>query len=412
MIKGELIQNIIMSEGTLDSRSAGQRNERLVLSLLRTHGELSQAQLCRLANFNSSTASYITGRLREKGLINERPGSSSKRGAKPTIVSINSQGCYIVAVEINTSRVRVGLFDFLGQLLQSDSPATGGKITPADIIALTHQTVTHLLQSRNILPDKLLGLGVTISGTVAPNGTVKLSSPMGWKNVPLRDMLQQHFETPVSVTGTRVRLLAEIDLHHDNHFRNVLYLNVANGVGGSVLIDGYLPHGATDRMAELGHVVVEPGGPQCGCGQHGCLEALVSGPALARQIRRDIAEGAAKVLSGQINSDDVPEQVVEKWGQALNQGDEYARHLADTATDYLSRMAVIAINFYDPETVLLGGYVCQNCLDLLIQRIRERMNAEVYDNAARDIIISGAAAGDDALIKGVAIAVLHQAMKI
>ncbi|MBN2210484.1 MAG: ROK family protein, partial [Sedimentisphaerales bacterium] len=109
---------------------------------------------------------------------------------------------------------------------------------------------------------------------------------------------------------------------------------------------------------------------------------------------------------------DVPEQVIEKWGQAILQGDDYARKLADTVTDYLARMAAVAINFYDPETVLLGGYVCQNCLDLLIKRIHERMPAEVYDNASRDIIITGAAAGDDALIKGAAIAVLHQAMKI
>ena len=72
----------------------------------------------------------------------------------------------------------------------------------------------------------------------------------------------------------------------------------------------------------------------------------------------------------------------------------------------------VAINFYDPETVLLGGYVCRSCLDPLIQRIHDRMPDEVYDNASREIVISGAAAGDDALIKGAAIAVLHQAMKI
>ncbi|MBN2210715.1 MAG: ROK family transcriptional regulator, partial [Sedimentisphaerales bacterium] len=332
MIKGELIQSFIMSEGTIDSRSAGQRNERLVLSLLRTHGELSQAQLCRLANFNSSTASYITGRLREKGLIIERPGSSTKRGAKPTIVGINPQGCFIVAVEINPSRIRVGLFDFMGQLVHSVCPVTAGKSSPDDVIILLRQTLDQLLQNQQISPEKLLGLGVTISGTVAPDGTVKLSSPMGWKNVPFRHMLQQYFETPIRVTGTRVRLLAEIDLHEDNHFRNVLYLNVANGVGGSVLIDGYLPHGATDRMGELGHVVVEPDGPPCGCGQHGCLEALVSGPALARRIRSDIAQGIPTSLTSRISSTDVPEQVIEKWGQAILQGDDYARKLADTVT--------------------------------------------------------------------------------
>jgi len=83
----------------IDSKNAGLRNEKLVLSLLRQHGELSQAQLCRLAGLSSSTASYIVGRLRQKRLIREQPGRSSKRGAKPIMLRIHPRGQLVVGAD-------------------------------------------------------------------------------------------------------------------------------------------------------------------------------------------------------------------------------------------------------------------------------------------------------------------------
>jgi DNA-binding MarR family transcriptional regulator len=108
-----------MNKSAIDSKTAGRRNEKLVLALLRQHGQLSQAQLCRLAHLGSSTASYIVGRLRDKGMILEKRGQSKTRGAKPIILSINPQGRFIIGAEVNPTSILLGLFSFNCRLIDS-----------------------------------------------------------------------------------------------------------------------------------------------------------------------------------------------------------------------------------------------------------------------------------------------------
>lgn len=401
-----------MRASPIDSRDAGLRNERLVIALLRRHRELSQAQLCKLAGLSSSTASYIVGRLRQKGLIRERPGESRKRGAKPVIVSIDPRGRLIVGAELSPSRVHLGLFDFNGELIEGVYAPLGTDHAPPRVLDVLEINLRGLLGKHRIDEERLLGVGVTLSGSITREGVVALSSPLGWKDVPLRELLQARFRAPVSVHTTRVRLLAELSLRPDLASRNVLCLNVANGVGAHMIVDGQLLHGATDRAGELGHVIFDPDGPACGCGHRGCLEASISGPALAARIRRDLEAGRATVLAGRVAPDDLPESVVAAWGAALAEGDAYAAELRELLAHYISRAATIAINCFDPDVLILTGYVCEQCPDDLIDAIQRRVPTDVYDSAARQVRIVLAQAGEQALIQGVAAAVLRQAAEV
>ncbi len=397
-----------------DSKSAGLSNEKLVLSLLRKHGPLSQAQLCKLSKFSSSTSSYIVGRLREKNLIVESQGQSAKRGAKPTNISINPRGAHVVGVEINPSHINTGIFDFNGEKIDSVSTPLPADVDyqPPTIVRQIVDILKPLLRKHDIDEMKLLGVAVTLSGSITKNGVVKLSSPLGWKNVPLQQMIQEHFQAPVFIHPTRVRLLAETSLSNKDEFRNVLYLNVADGVGASVISDGELIRGATDRSCEIGHIVIDCNGPLCGCGNHGCLEAYISGPALTKRIIEDVAADKETSLTSTVSKGDNPEIVIGKWGQALIDNDRYAQQLRDMVADKLSRAAAIIINCYDPDIILLAGYVSQQCADFLIDKIHDRIKLEVYDGSSRPITIIPARSGNEALIRGGAIAVLQSAMTV
>jgi predicted NBD/HSP70 family sugar kinase len=133
-----------------------------------------------------------------------------------------------------------------------------------------------LLNEHNLSPEYILGAGVTLSGSVSSGGIVHLSSPLGWKDVPLRQMLSEHFEFPIALYSNRVRLLAEIAADPELASKNILYLNVANGVGSTVYMNGRLVYGATGRYGEIGHNVIDANGPLCGCGHRGCLEAHIA----------------------------------------------------------------------------------------------------------------------------------------
>lgn len=401
-----------MNTTAVDSKTAGVRNEMLVIGLLRDEGGLSQAQICAKTSLGSSTISYIVGRLREKGLILERTGQSRKRGAKPILIDINPAGQFIVGTEISPSYILTGLFNFKSELVDHIKISLDLGHSVENVVHLLEVNIKGLLSKNSIADGKLAGIGITLSGSVSSEGVVQLSSPLGWKNVPLKELLSQKFDCPVDLYTTKVRLLAEMNVQPALTSKNIVYLNVANGVGTTVVVDGRLINGSTNRCGELGHVVIDPNGPVCGCGQRGCLEAHISGLAIAKKIKDDLASGTKSVLSELLTEQDTPEDMAEKWKQAIDTGDQYAANLRDFVADKLSQSAAIAINLYDPDMLILAGYINTLCGDYFTEQIKSRFATDVYDQSSRKIEIISARAGQQALIRGVAAAVLQEQFKI
>lgn len=400
-----------MPKSPIDSKSAGRRNEKLILSLLRKHGSLSQTQLCRLVGIGSSTASTIVARLREKGLVLENRGISDRRGPKPVILRLNPVCYTVIGIEINPSYCSIGLFDFVGQLIEKVQLSLGPNHSAEYVLGLIAGRLNDLLGTRNISSGSVLGAGVTLSGSVSSGGVVHLSSPLGWKDVPLRQMLSEHFQFPIAVYSNRVRLLAEIAADPDLASKDILYLNVANGVGSTISMNGRLVFGATGRYGEIGHNVIDPTGPVCGCGHRGCLEAHISGPALAAKIERDLINGTQTIISKGLDKNSTPEMLLASWPDAVAAQDPYAIILRDYVAERLSRCAAEAINSYDPDVVILAGYVNLLFAEEFARAIREQINRAVYDNDVRQIEIRPAKAGEDALIYGICAAVLQDMLE-
>ena len=139
-----------MSKNAIDSKTAGQRNEKLVIELLREKGSLSQAQICEKTHLQSSTVSYIVRRLREKQLIIEQTGKSQKRGAKPTLIQINPQGQFIIGAEINPSFILIGLFDFNAQTIDSIKVPLDSDHSVENVIRLLEVNIKGFLSKHNI----------------------------------------------------------------------------------------------------------------------------------------------------------------------------------------------------------------------------------------------------------------------
>jgi|GEM_PF-463064 N-acetylglucosamine repressor len=396
-----------INQSPIDSRNAGIRNELLVLNILRTHGPMSQSHLCRQAGVSSSTVSYIMRRLRGKKLIIEEQGHSISRGAKPTLISINPTGRFVLGIEINPTDIFAGLFNFNCQLIESIRTSITDERNIGEVVHLLEITARGLLSKHNIPEKMVAGIGLTVSGSISKEGTVELSSPMGWKAVPLRAMLQERFTCWISIHTTRVRMLAEKIVDPTLTSQHVLYINVASGVGAHIISDGHLIHGSDNRSGEIGHIVLDANGPLCGCGHRGCLEAYISGPALSAKIRHDLSTANSQ-LASIITESNLPADVMAKWGQAINNHDAYALQIQQYVADKLAPVAAMAINCYDPQTVILAGYVCMQCFDYLAEAIRQHIATRVFDNLSRQINIIPAKAGEKALILGAASAVLQK----
>ena len=401
-----------MDIAAIDSKNAGLRNEKQVIDLIRREGGLSQAQICKKTGLGSSTITYIVGRLRVKGLIVEKPGHSKKRGAKPVLIDINPAGQFVIGTEINPSYLLIGLFDFNCGLVDHIKVSVDMDHSVENVVHLLEVNIKGLLSKNDILHDKLTGIGITLSGSISSEGAVQLSSSLGWKNVPLKGLLSDKFDWPVDVYTTKVRLLAEMNVHPPLSSKNIVYLNVANGVGTTVVVDSKLIYGATNRFGELGHVVVDPEGPLCGCGHRGCLEAHISGPAILKKIKHELNAGKHSMLSESLTGQDTPEDLTHKLKLAIERNDSYAIEIREFIADKLGKSAAIAINLFDPDTLILAGYVSEMCADYFSAHIKSRFETDVYDQASRNIEVMAARSGQQALVRGVAAAVSQEQFNV
>lgn len=393
-----------MTSEPIDYKNVALQNEQLVISLLRRNGAMSQTQLRKLSGLSTSTSSYIIARLRNKGYILETKGVSDKRGAKPMILAINPQGCFAVGVELKPDGVYAGLFDFNASLI--DQVRVSIESTDIDdVCGAISDSVRHLLGLHKQAAERLKGVAVAVSGAVEANSFVVLSSPMGWRNIALKDSLEQYIDYSVTIYSTQVRMLAELDLQ--SPLKNMLYINIGNGVGGHIIIDGKLAGGATGRTGEIGHIVMEPDGRKCGCGNIGCLETIISGVSISSKIKADIHNGVKSCLSSSISSKEPPESVVAKFGQGIKAGDRYCTDLAEQLSDYLCKAVCMMVNICDPEAVTLAGYVSENCFDFLAEKLKKAFARCVYNYSERKIVVNMAVGGKNALITGAAISVLQ-----
>ncbi|HOM61398.1 MAG TPA: ROK family transcriptional regulator [Anaerohalosphaeraceae bacterium] len=399
-----------MDKTAINSRTAGRRNEKIVLSLLAGHGPLSQSRICEMTNLGSSTVSTIVSRLREKQWIQETPLPSGRRGAKPVLIRLNPQGGHLVAVEINPHTVRIGLFNFHCELTDQISIPIGTNHSVENVLRLLEINIRGLVSKADIQPDKILGIGVTLSGSITPDGIVELSSPLGWKMVPLRRLLEERLDWPIELYSTKVRLLAEIRSQPSLQSKNIIYFNIADGVGSTFLIDGRLISGATRRSGEIGHITILPNGPQCGCGHRGCLEALISGPALLKKMLLETADLGETDFRRRLAAVRSPEQALEELAEAVRSRNPYALSVRNFIADHLCYAAAAAVNLFDPDVLILAGYVNQPFADYFTQRLYEYFPDHVYDFASRHIEILPARAGKGALIQGAAAALFQNAI--
>jgi glucokinase len=183
--------------------------------------------------------------------------------------------------------------------------------------------------------------------------------------------------------------------------RDVLYLTVSTGIGGGVVAGNKLLLGAHGLAAEVGHILIQPNGPRCGCGQRGCLEALASGPSIARDAveRLNRGEGADSVLRA-LTDGDFSKLTTVLIGHAAREGDAFARGLFREAGEHVGYGLASLLHLYNPGIVIIGGGV-SFVGDIFFEPVRSTVRRHTMNELYwRDVPIVPAALGDDAGLVG------------
>jgi len=258
--------------------------------------------------------------------------------------------------------------------------------------------------SRKLLtahPGRLAAVGVSFGGPVDfDSGTVLRSyHEPGWENQPLREKLKNEFGVPVSIDNDAVAgALGEWRFGAGQKCKSLFYITISTGIGGGWIIDERPYRGINSMAGEIGHLIVEPNGPQCSCGRRGCLETLACGPAIARRASEQMERfpKSGRVMR-QLLVDNSEQLTAELVSRAAELGDALAQEVLLEAAHHLGKAIGDALMLMNPERIILGGGVTK-AGEAYWEEIRRTAYASVWPDISVDIV--PAALGDDAPLWG------------
>lgn len=226
-----------------------------------------------------------------------------------------------------------------------------------------------------------LGVGIGAPGPLdTERGIVHLTPNLGWVNFPLRDRIQSALQLPAALDNdANCAVLGEWWMGAARGTRHALGITIGTGIGGGIIIDGRLYHGASDCAGEIGHASIDANGRRCKCGNDGCLEAYASGPAIARRAVEAIEAGAETSLPQRAGGrlDAITAQMVY---EAAHEGDELAREVVNDTARFLGSGLSNLLNIFNPEVVVVCGGVT-GAGDLLFHPLRREVARRAFKPA-------------------------------
>jgi N-acetylglucosamine repressor len=359
----------------------------LLLHALRKNPGASRAQIVRELQISTGTVRLLTESLVEAGLLVEQ-GVDARTGGRPaTRLAINASGGLVLGVDLAEIDLRLGLYDLAGNLIESARTPIRSEGGVADV----DRVVDEIVAMARSAGDQLRGIGLAVPGQLdLPQGEVVYSANLGWRGVALRERLLKATGVPVFIErNSAAGMLAELwwGDHHDHEVS--VYVTMGSGVGASIRRGQDLFGGETGMAGELGHMVVDPGGPACQCGQNGCLETYASTRAIQARFDelRGLTEPRADLLA------------------ALKSGDQLALETVREAGRYLAAALTSLVNLLNPGLVILSGQLMADT-EHLVEELEGVVRDRALPNSARDVHIVASKLGDQGMLLGAATLVL------
>lgn len=338
---------------------------------MRQAGPCSRADIAAATGLNKATVSSLVGDLLERRMIREVGLADGRVGRPATMLVLDGAAYAAVGMEINADYISVVALDLAGgQLLSWRRSFAGQSVSPDRAVAATAALARRV--GRRIERDgrAVLGLTLGVPGLIEADGSVHVAPNLGWRHLDLRGRLAAALGEPPYpiVVDNDANLAASAEYRYGAHAGtpNLAYLTGEVGIGTGIIADGRLLRGAKGFAGELGHVQLDPAGPQCACGRRGCLEALVGIAAILRRI-------TPEAFTDRPPADWEPE-VAEVVRRARAGDSSVLAVLADVG-GWLGRGAAVLANVVNPEVIVLGGYfvpLAPWLLPAAQERLRER----------------------------------------
>jgi glucokinase len=315
-----------------------------------------------------------------------------------------AKGDFLVGVDLGGTKILAGVFDTqlncLGRNKMSTKPERGA----AEVIDRVARCVRDAIDECDLDVKQLRGVGVGAPGAIdAASGRVVFAPNLNWRDVPLKKILEKELGVPVSVENDgNSAVLGVFETELQAKPRHVVGIFIGTGIGGGIIIDGKLYSGCNGTAGEIGHMVLEVGGPKCNCGNRGCFEALASRTAIFRKIYAAIKDGQKTVLTEMLGAD-LNNLRSGDLRKAIRKGDDLVGKVVEEAAEYTGIAVANLINIFNPKAVVLGGGVIDALGDEMMAIIVETAEDYAMSGPIEGVEIVASKKGDDAGINGAAV---------
>ncbi|MBU1587425.1 MAG: ROK family transcriptional regulator [Actinobacteria bacterium] len=366
-----------------------------LFQILRDGTARTRSELAAMTGFSRSTVAQRIDALMREGLVRPVGDAASTGGRPSTQFVFNTSGRVVLAVDVGASHVKIAVSDLRGEGIAGDSADIEVSEGPDAVLSWVERSGIALIEAAGYELRDLVAVGVGLPGPVEHSTGRPINPPImpGWNRYDVAGRLRAAFgasvlvDNDVNIMALGERELAWPDVDH------LMFVKVATGIGSGVISSGALQRGAQGTAGDIGHIFVARGSDiLCTCGNRGCLEALASGPAIARALTANSVEAAT--------SQDVIELVRRGNLEAIQAVRQAGRDVGEVLT--------ACVSLINPSVIVIGGSMAQ-AGEHLIAGVREMVYTRSMPLATEHLQITQSRAGADAGILGASMLAIQYA---
>ena len=380
--------------------------EREVMEAVFWGRDVPRRALAGRMGFSKSKLGAAVAGLVASGVLEERGVHVSTGGRRAEGLGLSRDLGVVMAVDLGATSLGVALLSPTLEVLGALDEEMDVRQGPGPVMARVKSLMRRLLAARSLERDAVLAVGMGVPGPVEVQSGLLVNPPImpGWEGFSIRDDLAGLLNAPVYVDNdVNIAALAEL-WHGGREPQNFFVVKVGTGIGCGIVCGGSVYRGADGAAGDVGHILVDPHGPRCHCGNVGCVEAMAAGPAIAREATQAAQAGESALLAewlalqGRLDPPDV--------ARAGREGDPVANAIIQKSGLLIGQMLASLVNFFNPSHIVLTGGVTRMG-PLWLASIRQSVYQRSLALSTRHIEIRPSSLGDHGGLVGAgALAVL------
>lgn len=394
-----------------DKFAMAQMNRSMVFDLIRRKGPISRAEIARTIGLSIPTVMKITEEFSHKQFVQDVGKGESSGGKRPELLELIPDSKYIIGVGVGRSKTNVLMMNLAGEVFIREIMETGGTVVPEVWISRLIQVIENVIRESGLPEKRILGMGIGMPGILdEESGKVLFSPDFKWENVDMLTPIRERFKMDITIeNANRALAMGEYYFGAGVDSRNFLVVNLGHGIGSAIMREGEFYRGSSGSSGEIGHIILEKNGPKCNCGNKGCLEAIASGNAIARDAKIAVLEGNASKIMELVNGD-INRIEAKTVFEAAHLGDQMAIQITDRAMQYIGIGLANYINLLDPDLIILFGGLT-NAGDIFLKKIKEVLRERQMKFAGRQVKLVISQMGENGTAVGSASLVLKKFIK-